>query len=227
MKFSTSVNGEMVSAIELSDFDAAKFAELSKMMIQFYQNYNHLQSVIRKDMAVIAQMAMKYRAYGKDIQGDINQIGCLAQQVWPVFNKEVNADHSMIAAMAPFVEGLTRVTSFGVANSYNHNLVVNAFGMATETFEVRLSLDEAEEAEFGLGLLKRMFIRAKTGLIIEKVKVVGQGAVYYIELPVHNMDMYMALLTEGEALIRIAKIIDCSVKGQEKYMQQLRASMNS
>ena len=227
MKLSTSVNGEMVSAIELSGFDAAKFAELSKMMIQFYQNYNHLQNVIRKDMAVIMEMARKYRAYGKDIQGDINQIGCVAQQVWPVFNKEVNAHHSMIAAMAPFVEGLTPVTSFGVANSHNHDLVVDAFGMATETFEVRLSLDEAEEAEFGLGLLKRMFIRAKTGLIIEKVKVVGQGAVYYIELPVHNMDMYMALLTEGEALIRIAKIIDCSVKGQESYIQKLRASMNS
>lgn len=227
MKLSNSVNGEMVSSIELSGFDAAKFAELSKMMIQFYQNYNHLQNVIRKDMAVIMEMARKYHAYGKDIQGDINQIGCVAQQVWPVFEKEINSRHSMIEAMAPFVEGLTHVTSFGVANSYNHDLVVDAFGMATETFEVRLSLDEAEEAEFGLGLVKRMFIRAKTGLIIEKVKVVGQGAVYYIELPVHNMDMYMALLTEGEALIRIAKIIDCGVKGQESYIQQLRASMNS
>ena len=227
MKLSTSVNGEMVSAIELSGFNAAKFSELSKMMIQFYQNYNHLQDVIRKDIAVIEQMARKYRAYGKDIQGDINQIGAVAQQVWPVFEKEVNIKHSMITAMVPFVEGLPTVICSKVASSHNHDLSLDTFGVATETFEVRLSLDEAEEAEFGLGLMKRMFIRAKTGLIIEKVKVVGQGAVYSIDLPVHNMDMYMALLTEGEALIRIAKIIDCGVKGQESYIQKLRASMNS
>jgi hypothetical protein len=225
MKVITMMNGEVFYWVEATGFNTDEFSKFVTSLLKVHGKYKHLENVVRKDLKVLLQMAGKYCAYGVDIDADMKELMSSAVNIWPEFKPSLNLMHPTLIAVIPFVNSLPKPSLLNSGITHNRNIVKSAFGVTPKTFELWVTLDPKEESEFGLGMLKRFWIRSKTGLNIKRFMAENGSSDYVVSLPVSGIEMYMAMLSEAEALLRIGKIITCGLKTQEIDAEYLRSQM--